>query len=429
MSVVLALVELGPCKKRLRIEVPAPAVEAESTRIVGEMSRKVRVPGFRKGKVPAAIVRRQFGEEIHRELLERMVPRYWRQAAAEKGIEPLGSPRVADVHFHDGQPMTFTAEVEVRPEFELRNYKDFALPTIETEPGAEEVDATLDGLRRNQAEWVAAERPSAIGDRATLELTETTEGAAEEAQAPQTATIEIGSPRVWEELNLAAAGLTVGQGTTFTHREGEGDEARERSFELKLTALEEARLPALDDAFAAKVGKFDSVETLRANVTERLRAARREEADAERQRLLLDQLTERHPMPLPEGVVQAETEELLREYAEGLARRGVDLERAEIDWQKMGEEAKPHAERRVKARLLLDAIAAKESIVVSESEFEQAIALLARVQGVTSGALRQRLDANGELAGLRGRMQREKVVRYLLGGGDAPEATPAGAAG
>ncbi len=434
MSVVLALEELGPCKKRLRIEVPAPAVEAESTRIVGEMARKVRVPGFRKGKVPAAIVRRQFGEEIHRELLERMVPRYWRQAAAEKGIEPLGSPRVADVHFHDGEPMTFTAEVEVRPEFELRNYKDFALPTIETEPGADEVNATLDGLRRNQAEWLAVERSSAIGDRATLELTETSVGAAgadateDPGAEARTATIEIGSPRVWEELNLAAAGLTVGQSSRFTRREGEGEEARERSFELRLTALEEARLPELDDAFAAKVGKFENVEALRANVTERLRAARREEADAERQRLLLDQLTERHPMPLPEGVIQSETEELLREYAEGLARRGVDLEHAEIDWQKLGDEAKPHAERRVKARLLLDAIAEREAIDVSEAEFEQALALLARVQGVASGALRQRLDANGELSGFRGRMRREKTVRYLLGGGSAPAEVSAGSA-
>ena len=417
MSVVLALEEVGPCKKRLRIEVPAPAVEAESTRVVGELAKKVRIPGFRKGKVPASLVRRQFGDDVNRELIERIVPRYWKQAAAERGIEPLAPPRVADVHYHEGEAMTFVAEVEVRPEFELRNYKDFKLPEIEVEPSAEEVTAALEGLRRSQAEWQAIDRPAATGHRARLELVETTPGATAEGEQPvaQAATIEVGSPRVWEELNLAATGLAPGQTTRFTRREGEGDAAKERSFELKMLALEEAHLPALDDELAKKLGKLETLDALRASVTERLRAARSEEIDAERQRLMLDQLTERHPMPLPDGVVKHEVEELLREYAEGLAARGVDLEHAEIDWQKMGEDARPHAERRVKARLLLDAIADKDEIAVSEAEFEQALALLARVQGVASGALRQRLDSQGELAGLRGRMRREKTVRYLLG--------------
>ena len=183
----------------------------------------------------------------------------------------------------------------------------------------------------------------------------------------------------------------------------------------------------LDDDLARKLGKFESLDALRAAVASRLSAARREEADAERQRVMLDQLTERHPMPLPDGVVKSEIEELLREYAEGLARRGVDIEHAEIDWQKAGEDARPHAERRVKARLLLDAIAEREAIGVSEAEFEQALAVLARVQGVPSGALRQRLDSAGELGGLRGRMRREKTVRYLLGESAAEAPASAGA--
>jgi trigger factor len=398
--------------------------------VVGDLAKKVRLPGFRKGKVPAGLVKRQFPEEVYRETIERIVPRYWRQAAAEKGLDPLGPPQVGDVHLHDGEPMTFTAVVEVRPDFELRNYKDFALPAAGTEPTAEEVDRALEDLRKGSAEWVATTRPAAVGDRAKVELTETPEttggtaSPAAETAEPQAATVEVGSPRVWEELNLALTGLAVGQSARFTRREGEGDDARERTFELRLTELEEPRLPALDDELARKLGKFESLEALRAQVAARLHAARRDEADAERQRVMLDQLTERHPMPLPDGVVKSETEELLREYAEGLARRGVDVERAEIDWQKMGEEARPHAERRVKARLLLDAIAERESIAVSEAEFEQALAVLARVQGVPSGALRQRLDSAGELGGLRSRMRREKTVRYLLGesGGEAPAA-------
>lgn len=412
MSVVLALEEVGPCRKQLKIEVPAPAVEAEAERVTGEYARKARLPGFRKGKVPIALVKRHFGDEIRQELVERLVPRYWRQAAAEKSIEPVGSPSVEHVHVKEGEPLTFTAIVEVRPEFELRNYRDFSLPEPEIEPAAEEIASTIEELRRSHAEWTPAERPAAAGDRAKVEVVELT---AEEGEAnAQTAEIELGSARVWPELNLAVTGLAAGQSGEFT-RAAAADGEPQRRFRIRLAELQQPRLPELDDAFAKHFGEFASLAEFEADVARRLRQGKAEAAREERERLLLDQLTERHPMPLPDGAVRSEVEALLREYAEGLARRGVDLEHAQIDWQKIGEEARPHAERRLKARFLLDAIGERESITVGEEEFEQALAVIARLQGVASGALRQRLDQSGELQALRGRMRREKVVRYLLG--------------
>jgi trigger factor len=413
MSVVLALEEVGPCRKQLKIEVPAPAVEAEAERVVGEFARKARIPGFRKGKVPVALVKRNFADEIRQELVERLVPRYWRQAAAEKAIDPVGSPSVEHIHYHEGEPFTFTAIVEVRPEIELRNYRDFSLPSPAVEPTAEETARTLEELRRSHATWSPAERPAANGDRATVEVVEI--AADGQATPSQNAEIEIGSPRVWPELSLAVTGLEAGQGSEFVRAGGEGEP--ERRFRVRLTALQAPKLPELDAEFAKHFGNFTSVEELEKDVAHRLRHSKEDAAREERERALLDQLTERHPMPLPEGAVHSEIEGLLREYAEGLSRRGVDLQHAEIDWQKIGEEARPHAERRVKARFLLDAIGDKEEIAVGEEEFEQALAVLARLQGAASGALRQRLDQSGELQGFRARMRREKVVRYLLGEG------------
>ena len=411
MSVVLALEEVGPCRKQLKIEVPAPAVEAEAERVTGEYARKARLPGFRKGKVPIALVKRHFGDEIRQELVERLVPRYWRQAAAEKSIEPVGAPSVEHVHVKEGEPLTFTAIVEVRPEFELRNYRDFALPEPEVEPKADEVAHTMEELRRSHAEWSPADRAAANGDRAKVEVVElTAEGGETNAQ---NAEIELGSSRVWPELSLAITGLTAGQSGEFTRPGAEGEP--ERRFRVRLAELQQPRLPEHDDAFAKHFGEFASVADFEADVARRLRQGKVEAAREERERALLDQLTDRHPMPLPDGAVHSEIEALLREYAEGLSRRGVDIEHAEIDWQKIGEEARPHAERRVKSRFLLDAIAERESILVGEEEFEQALAVIARLQGVASGALRQRLDQSGELQALRARMRREKVVRYLLG--------------
>ncbi len=424
MSVVLAIEEIGPCRKQLRIEVPAPAVEAEMARITGEYSRRARLPGFRKGKVPPALVQRHYADEIRRELLDRLVPRYWRQATAEKSLDPLGPPTVEKYELDTGAPLTFTAVVEVKPEFELRNYKDFALPEPPTEPTPEEADRAIEDLRRSHGEWIAVERAAGQGDRVAVEVREV---GGDSPAEPQSAEVEIGSPSVWEELGLAVTGLSAGQSGHFTRREGEGEEARERSFDVQVQEVKEIRLPELDLELAGHFGKFESVDEFRADVTRRLREAKQDAAREERERALLDQLGERHPMPLPEGVIKAETEDLMRDYAQGLARRGVDLEHAEIDWKSIAEQAKPHAERRIKARLILDAIGEREAISVAEQEFEEALALLARAQGMPSGALRQQLDSSGELAGLRSRMRREKVIRYLLGESPAPEPAAEGA--
>ena len=437
MSVVLNVEEIGPCKKQLQIEIPAPAVEAETARVVGEFGRKASLPGFRKGKVPQNLVRRHFGDEIQREVVERLVPRYFRQAAAEKGIDPLLPPEVEMSKVETGTGMTFTARVEVRPEIELRNFRDFNLPDPPVEATSEEITTAVADLRLRHAEWKSAARPAANGDRAKIELKPVVEAGPEDpveiVAEPQTVDIEVGSPQIWEEISLAVAGLAVGQGSRFSRREPpaprtreareEGDfrpdaevePAAERSFDVRLVELMEPILPVLDDAFAAHLGKFVNVAELEADIARRITAAKRNDAMRQRETAMLDQLTERHPIPLPEGVVHREVDELLRDYAENLARRGVDLEGASLDWQRLGEQARPQAERRVKARLLLDAIADHETVEVGEEEFEQALALLARAQGIPTPALRQRLDEAGQLLGLRAQMRREKTVRRLLG--------------
>jgi len=449
MSVVLDVEEIGPCRKQLKIEIPAPAVEAETARVVGEFGRKASLPGFRKGKVPQNLVRRHFGDQIQREVVERLVPRYFRQAAAEKGIDPLLPPEVEMSKVETGSGLTFTARVEVRPEIELRNFRDFSLPDPAVDATAEELRTAVADLRLRHAEWRSATRPAANGDRAKIELKPVIDlpapGAApgtEIVAEPQTVDIEVGSPQIWEEISLAVTGLAVGQGSRFTRREPrapredrqEGDfrpdapvePAEERGFEVRLIELTEPILPALDDAFAAHLGKFASVAELEADIARRISAAKRDDAMRQRETAMLDQLTERHSIPLPEGVVHREVDELLRDYAENLARRGIDLEAAGLDWQRLGEQARPQAERRVKARLLLDAIAEHETVEVGEEEFEQALAILARAQAIPTPALRQRLDEAGQLAGLRAQMRREKTVRRLLGeSGKSPAVEPA----
>src|SRR5262245_23814198 len=141
MSVVVSVQDVGPCRKQLTVEVPAPAVEAETERVLAEYGRRVKVPGFRPGKVPREVIRRRFGKDIDHEVVDRLLPRYWRQAQAESAMEPLLPPEVERVDdVAPGAPLTFVATVETRPAIELGNTRDFDLPDPPVEPGTVEVE-------------------------------------------------------------------------------------------------------------------------------------------------------------------------------------------------------------------------------------------------------------------------------------------------
>jgi trigger factor len=410
MSVVVSVEDTGPCRKQLKIEVPAPAVDAELRRVAEEYGRKARIPGFRRGKVPADLVRRRFREEIEREVVERLVPRYWRQAQAESRIDPLLPPQVGDVELQPGAPLTFVATVETRPEIELRNTRDFELPEMSTEPAEEEVEKALADLRADLADWRPVDRPAARGDRVTGTLSTLP---AAEGEAPQPVHVEVGDPAVWEELTLAATGLAPAQATEFERREGE--EGPARRYRLQVAEVSERSLPPLDDTLASRVGRFEDLAALRAEIVRQLQGAKRGERRRRREQAVLTQLRDRHPLELPHGVVEHEQERLVHDYAEGLARRGVDVEKSGIDWRGLAGEMKPHAERRVHDRILLDAVAEREGVAVGEEEFEAALAAIARAEGRTAPEVRQALDQAGRLGALRAQLRRDKTLGRLLG--------------
>jgi trigger factor len=423
MSVVLSLQDVGPCRKQIKVEVPAPAVEAETQRVLREYGQKVHIPGFRKGKVPAELIRRRFAQDIEQEVKERLLPRYWRQAQAESSIEPLLPHEVDEVaDLQPGEPLTFVATVETRPEIALGNIQDFDLPDPEVEPGTLDVDETLDNIRKQMSKWVPVERAASRGDLVALEVVTL---ASEDHPEEHTdkVQVEVGDPQVWEELTMAVQGLSAGQEATFERRhehppaeEGGQPHVHEQKYRIRVEAVQERELPDLDDAFAAQVNpEFKTADDLREAVVKRLRSNKEEARRDTRQKALLDQLRDRHPIDLPQGVVRREVEQMVQDYAENLARRGVDVENAGIEWNRVAEEMAPMAEKRVHERLLIDAIADDRQLVVSEEEFERTLAMLARAQGVSTPVLRRKLDEDGRLGNLRGQLRRDKTIRTLLG--------------
>lgn len=432
MSVVVSVQELGACRQQVKIEIPAAAVEQERHRVLKEYGRMAKVPGFRRGKVPANVLRQRFGKEMDQEVIEHLLPRFWRQAKEESQLAPLLPPEVEEVsELVAGQPLTFTATVETRPALELGDLDGFDLPEPEIEPTEEELREAIDDLRRQVAPWILVDRPAARGDRVKTEIIEIPDPAAAgegEAAAPepQSVDIEVGDPKVWEELSLAVTGLAAGQEARFSHRdrpdanpsqtqpELAGASPPERHFRVEVVAVEERELPELDNEFARSMGDFDDVEALTERMREHLRERKTDKRRSQRRDALLDQLRQRYPIELPSRVVDEQVREMINEQAGRLASQGVNLERAGIDWQRIGEEIRPVAERAVHNRLLLEAAAEKRSIQVEPQEFESALAALAHTRGTSVSSLRHKLDEEDQ-ENLRGQLLRNKVIRHLLG--------------
>ncbi len=404
MSVVVAREDVGPCHKRLTIEVPAEAVTAEIGRVVGDYRRKLDLPGFRKGKLPVKLVRRRFRAEIEREVADRLVPRYWRQAQAEEGLDPLLPPRFDDLQIEDGEPMTLVASVETRPQIELGELGDFQLPEGSTEPSDEEVEAAIADIRQQHATWSPVERPAGHGDLVIARV-EDPEGDKPERKIHA----ELGGEGVDEELTLALTGLAPGQKTDYDGALESGTEAER--VKIEVLEVRDQELPELDE-LAPKLGDFETVDDFRQAVVEGVGRSKQSELRGRREKALLEQLRQRHPLDLPAGVVRQESEEMLQRW---LASQGIDVEQTDLDLESLMGQVQPQAEQRVHDRLLLDAVAKAEDLRLDESEFERFLGGLAAQQRTSTLELRRHLSDSGRLEHLRMDLLRGQAVRHLMG--------------
>ncbi|MEM9292685.1 MAG: trigger factor [Acidobacteriota bacterium] len=437
MSVVQSIEDAGPSRKRLAIEIPAAAVEAETQRVVGEFSRHAEIPGFRKGKVPKSLVKKRFREPIQQEVEERLLPRYWELAKAESALDALLPPEVEKVEFEaeSEDPMIFVALVDVRPDVEVTDARTIELPDPTLEVSDDEVGETLEDLRRRRGNWVPVDRAAAQGDLVSIELVPVEGGAADEGegeedaadQEPRNLSIEIGDSRVPEELSLAVTGLKEGQETEYTVapptvEEETSDEERPeaRSFRVKVTAVKERELVDLDDEFAKDLGQYETLDQLKDDIRAQLSETKERTRSEERRRALLDGLRERYPLELPDRVVAQQLDELLRDYAGELHRRGVDVENANIDWAGVRDSLEDQAKKRVHSRLLLDAVVAQENLRATESDLESALQSIAQMEGVSPQSVRQSLDRSGRLGELRSQLDRDIAVQVLVGERDEP---------
>ena len=422
---ILATKEESATRTTLEIEVPAEDVEKAFGAVTRSYVKQAALPGFRKGHAPAAVVQKRFGDRIREDVLEALLPDAVASAIRERDLAVLGRPQIEDLQWDPPGPIRFSARMDLKPRIDPGEYLGVPVEDQPVEPAEAEIDAVVDRIREAHAEFHPIEgRPAAKGDFAVADI----EGSYVEILAPgqnprtfrdEKITLEVGHPDSMPEINDALRGSSVGETRTF--RKSFPDDFPNEEFKGKtvdyrvtLAALKEKRLPALDDEFAATVSEGDTVATLREKVRGRLRREKEEARRRQFRRTILDTLVSRREIPTPQVLVESEVASALREYARYLAANGIDPQNE--DWSKLSEEARPGAEKRVREYLLLDAVADRERVEVTDTELEAEFKRAAAQRGVEPAALREQMAKAGGIDALRDEMRLGKAVDLLIAG-------------
>lgn len=421
--VVVSSREESPTRATLDIEVPAEDVERAYGAVSRAFAKRAALPGFRPGHVPEPLVKQRFAGEIREEVIERLLPAALSSAIQEKNLTILGHPRVDGLEWNPPGPLRFSAHLDLRPVVDPGEYRGLAVEDVSTEPSEDEVLGVLERIRDSHAEFHPIDgRPAAAGDFAVADVAGRFVEILEPGQNPRTfrdekLTLEIGHADSMAEINDALTGASPGDLRTFRKTfaddfPNEDYRGKTLDYEVTLVALKEKRLPALDDDFARAVGQSETVDSLR----EKVRANLRQEKEADRRRTfrrqILETILSRTDVPAPEVLVESEVAASLRDYARYLAANGIDPKDA--DWERIREDARPGAERRVREYLVLDSIARREEIEVTETELDAEIKRAAARRGVETSELRERLAKGDGLAALRDEMRLSRALDLLI---------------
>lgn len=421
--VVLAARDESETRATLDIEVPADEVERAYGAVARAFAQRAAMPGFRRGHVPESLVEKRFAGEIRDEVLERLLPAALSSAIEEKNLSVLGHPRVENLEWNPPGPIRFSARLDLKPAVDPGEYRGIPVEDVSAEPTDEELAQVIDRIRESHAEFHPIEsRPAAPGDFAVADVAGRFIQILEPGQNPRTfrdekLTLEVGHPDSMAEINDALTGALPGETRSF--RKTFADDFANEDFrgqtvdyDVTLVALKEKRLPVFDDDFAKAVAQTESAESLREKVRGNLRAEKESARRRKFRREILDAILSRTSVPAPEVLVDSEVAGSLRDYARYLAANGVDPK--EADWDKIREDARPGAERRVREYLVLDAIARREGITVTDTELDAEIKRAAVRRGVEASALRGDLAKNDGLDALRDEMRLARTLDLLI---------------
>ena len=367
---------------KLTIEVPAEEFEKAIEKAFQKNKSKLSVPGFRKGKVPRQMVEKMYGKEVfYEDAANILIPSAYSKAVDECEEEIVSQPSIDVVQVEAGKPFIFTAEVALKPEVTLGKYKGVSVKKADLTVTDEEVDAEINKQRENNARTINVEdRAVKDGDMTVLDFEGFVDGEAFEGGKGENYPLTIGSnafiPGFEAQLVGAEIGKEVEVKVTFPEEYHAADLAgKDAVFKCTIKEIKEKELPELDDEFASEVSEFETLAEYKADVQKKLAEKKEAEAKDAKEEAVINAIIEDAAMDIPEAMVMTTQRQMVDEFGQRLQMQGLSIEQyfqfTGLTAEKFLEQTKPQAEKRIKTRLVLEAVAAKENMEVSEEEFEE----------------------------------------------------------
>jgi trigger factor len=406
-------------KQTLEITVPAAEVERETERVVESIRKKVRLPGFRPGKVPLDIIRHRYAQDIRQEVIEKLLPKHFFKRAEEESLNVVGSPSVRDVHLAAGEPLRFKAEFEVVPLVELKEYKGLTVPYQDPEVTDEDVDKRLAGIRDQKAEYVNVDpRPVAQDDHAVVSL-ESLAGVSGPAIKQEEVTLHIGGEETVAGFSVNLLGMSPGEEKEFdvAYPEDYGQArlgGKTVRFRARLKVIRRKELPELNDDFAHDLGDYQNMEEVRGAIRNSIFAERQFFAQQEAKNKLVEILVDMHDFPVPEAYIERQIEFQVEQQLRMLADQGVDPGKLKLDWEKLKLSQRDKAIREVKGSLLLGKVADAEDIHATNEEVDREVHRIAKQDREPAAAVRMRLEKEDGLRRIASRIRTEKTLSFLF---------------
>lgn len=413
---------ISSTKREIEVEVPAAEVTRETDTLIEKYRKLARIPGFRRGHVPASIIRQRFSQDIQNDVVDTLVPRHFRLETDRLGLIPVSQPRVTDLHVHEGEPLRFKASFEVMPEIKVEGYKELRADHPEISVTDQEVEDSLKALQEQKATFAPVEgRSVEEGDYAQVSLdgTPKDEGEGSKPVHMDDVLVEIGGKNTMPEFTENLTGTNVGEERTFdvTYPEDFSDErlrGKMFSYRVKVNAIKQKSLPELNDEFAKELGEFSTLEDVRQRIREGMEHDRRHAAEHEAKDKLLAELVRRNDFEVPEALVEHQIDLRLERGLRALAAQGMRSEHMKkMDFARLRAGQREQALQEVKASLLLEKVADEEKLEVGDDEIDREIEALARQTNQAADEIRARLTRDGALDRIRNRIRNEKALDFL----------------
>jgi trigger factor len=411
-------------RREIAVEIPVEEVTRETNALIQKYQKLARIPGFRRGHVPASVIRQRFSEDLKSDVVEALVPRYFRKEADRQGLIPVSQPQVTDLHLKDNEPLRFKASFEVMPEIKVDGYKELRAEKPEITVTDEEVEQSLNGVREQHATFTAVEgRPLADGDYAQVSLDgKPKDGPTDGQDKPvhmDEVLVEIAGKNTMPEFTENLRGASAGDERVFevTYAQDAQEQrlaGKTFTYTVKVQSIKQKSLPELDDQFATQLGEFKTLDEVRQRIRESMEAERKHTAEHEAKDKLVAELVKRSEFEVPEALVDRQIDVRLERGLRALAAQGMkaeDIKKMDLNRLRVGQ--REQALQEVKASLLLDKIAEEEKIEVSDAEIDREIEALATQSKQTPEAIRARLTRDGALDRIRNRIRSEKTLDFL----------------